>query len=94
MVQKAAANNQKAVYVSVSFISFQCQLPRMLYTELLRLWDESVTAMDARDWQGALTKLQQISEPTSRTLFNVASAHLALGQLDMALKVFEVIVLF
>ncbi|XP_028271048.1 NADPH oxidase activator 1 isoform X2 [Parambassis ranga] len=57
----------------------------MLYTELLRLWDESVQAVDAKDWQGALAKLEKISEPTSRTLFNAASAHLALGQLDLAL---------
>ncbi|KAM6930228.1 NADPH oxidase activator 1 [Xenentodon cancila] len=61
----------------------------MLYTELLQLWNESVTALDASDWQGALTKLQQISDPTSRTLFNVASAHLALGQPDMALKALD-----
>uniref|UniRef100_A0A8D3B7W0 NADPH oxidase activator 1 n=1 Tax=Scophthalmus maximus TaxID=52904 RepID=A0A8D3B7W0_SCOMX len=57
----------------------------MLYTELLQLWDESVQAVDAKDWQGALKKLKQISEPNSRTLFNTASAHLALGQLDLAL---------
>lgn len=62
-------------------------LSRMLYTELLQLWDEAVQAVDARDWQGALATLEQISEPTSRTLFNAASAHLALGQLDPALKV-------
>lgn len=59
----------------------------MLYTELLQLWDESVQAVDAKDWQGALKKLKQISEPNSRTLFNTASAHLALGQLDLAMKV-------
>lgn len=59
----------------------------MLYTELLRLWDESVQAVDTKDWQKALAKLEQISEPTSRTLFNTASAHVALGQLDQALKV-------
>ena len=59
----------------------------MLYTELLQLWDESVQAVDAKDWKGALDKLEQISEPTSRTLFNSASAHLALGQLDLALQV-------
>lgn len=62
-------------------------LPRMLYTELLRLWHEAVQAVDAKDWQGALSKLEQISEPTSCTLFNAASAHLVLGQLDLALKV-------
>ncbi|KAI3372492.1 hypothetical protein L3Q82_022692 [Scortum barcoo] len=61
----------------------------MLYTELLRLWDEAVQAVDAKDWQGALAKLEQISEPTSRTLFNTASAHLALGQLDLALKALD-----
>ncbi|XP_045891352.1 neutrophil cytosol factor 2-like isoform X2 [Micropterus dolomieu] len=61
----------------------------MLYTELLRLWDEAVQAVDTKDWQGALAKLQQISEPTSRTLFNAASAHLALGQLDLALKALD-----
>lgn len=59
----------------------------MLYTELLQLWDEAVQAVDVRDWSGALAKLEQITEPTSRTLFNAASAHLALGHLDLALKV-------
>ncbi|XP_026198493.1 NADPH oxidase activator 1 isoform X2 [Anabas testudineus] len=61
----------------------------MLYTELLRLWDESVQAVDTKDWQKALAKLEQISEPTSRTLFNTASAHVALGQLDQALKALD-----
>ncbi|XP_010890717.1 NADPH oxidase activator 1 [Esox lucius] len=61
----------------------------MLYTELLRLWDEAVKAVDARDWQGALSKLDQISEPTSRTLFVAASAHLALGQLEPAIKALD-----
>lgn len=64
----------------------------MLYTDLLRLWDESVQAMDAKDWVGALAKLEEITEPTSRTLFNKASAHLCLGQLDMALKVCRTLV--
>lgn len=59
----------------------------MLYTELLQLWDEAVQAVDVRDWTRALDKLEQITEPTSRTLFNTASAHLALGHLDPALKV-------
>lgn len=59
----------------------------MLYTELLQLWDEAVQAVDVRDWTGALAKLEQITEPTSRTHFNTASAHLALGQLEPALKV-------
>ncbi|KAM9858731.1 NADPH oxidase activator 1 isoform 1-T2 [Aulostomus maculatus] len=61
----------------------------MLYTELLRLWDESVQAMDTKDWDEALAKLDQISEPTSRTLFNAASAHVSLGQLDLALKALD-----
>ncbi|XP_075934309.1 NADPH oxidase activator 1 [Anarhichas minor] len=61
----------------------------MLYTELLQLWHEAVQAVDAKDWQGALCKLEQISEPTSRTLFNAASAHLVLGQLDLALKALD-----
>ncbi|XP_039658590.1 NADPH oxidase activator 1 [Perca fluviatilis] len=61
----------------------------MLYTELLRLWDEAVQAVDAKDWHGALSKLEEISEPTSRILFNVASAHLVLGQLDLALKALD-----
>ncbi|GAA6226487.1 NADPH oxidase activator 1 [Lates japonicus] len=61
----------------------------MLYTELLQLWDESVQAVDAKNWQGALNKLEQISEPTSRTLFNAASAHLALGQLALAMKALD-----
>lgn len=59
----------------------------MLYTELLQLWDQSVQRVDAKDWLGALAKLQEISEPTSRTHFNAASTHLALGQLDLALRV-------
>lgn len=59
----------------------------MLYTELLQLWDEAVQAVDVQDWTQALAKLEQITEPTSRTLFNTASAHLALGHLDPALKV-------
>ncbi|XP_029367528.1 NADPH oxidase activator 1 isoform X1 [Echeneis naucrates] len=61
----------------------------MLYTELLQLWDESVQAVDARDWEGALSILGKINTPTSRTLFNTASAHLALGQLDQALKALD-----
>uniref|UniRef100_A0A3Q1HY59 NADPH oxidase activator 1 n=1 Tax=Acanthochromis polyacanthus TaxID=80966 RepID=A0A3Q1HY59_9TELE len=59
----------------------------MLYTELLRLWDESVQAVDVKDWKSALATLEQINEPTSRTFFNTASAHLALGQLDLAMRV-------
>uniref|UniRef100_A0A8C8DGD2 NADPH oxidase activator 1 n=1 Tax=Oncorhynchus tshawytscha TaxID=74940 RepID=A0A8C8DGD2_ONCTS len=61
----------------------------MLYTELLWLWDEAVKAVDARDWQGALSKLNQITEPTSRTLFLTASAHLALGQLEPAIQALD-----
>ncbi|XP_055776291.1 NADPH oxidase activator 1-like [Salvelinus fontinalis] len=61
----------------------------MLYTEFLRLWDEAVKAVDARDWQGALSKLNQITEPTSRTLFLTASAHLALGQLEPAIQALD-----
>ncbi|KAM7392079.1 hypothetical protein PAMP_022715 [Pampus punctatissimus] len=61
----------------------------MLYTEFLQLWDESVRAVDAKDWQGALAKLEEITEPTSRTLFNAASSHLSLGQLDLALKALD-----
>lgn len=59
----------------------------MLYTELLQLWDEAVQAVDVKDWTRALAILEQITEPTSRTLFNAASAHQALGHLDPALKV-------
>lgn len=59
----------------------------MHYTDLLQLWDEAVQAVDAQDWRGALAKLDQITEPTSRTLFNAASAHLALAQLEPALRV-------
>ncbi|KAM7018087.1 LOW QUALITY PROTEIN: NADPH oxidase activator 1 [Tautogolabrus adspersus] len=61
----------------------------MLYTELLRLWDEAVQAVDAKDWEGSLAKLDQISEPSSRTLFNAASAHLALGELELAMKALD-----
>lgn len=59
----------------------------MLYTELIQLWDEAVQAVDTRDWEGALLKLVQISEPTARTLFVTASVHLALGQVEDAIKV-------
>lgn len=59
----------------------------MLYTELIRLWDEAVQAVDKRDWQGALVKLNQITEPTSRTLFVKSAVYLALGQIDLAIKV-------
>jgi len=59
----------------------------MLYIELIRLWDEAVQAIDSRDWQGALTKLNQITEHNCRTMFVVASTHIALGQVDLAIKV-------
>ncbi|XP_034027217.1 NADPH oxidase activator 1 isoform X2 [Thalassophryne amazonica] len=62
----------------------------MLYTDLLRLWDEAVRAVDAKDWIGALAKLEQITEPTSRTLFVSASAHLALGELEEAQKALDI----
>ncbi|XP_048099027.1 NADPH oxidase activator 1-like [Alosa alosa] len=61
----------------------------MLYTELLRLWDEAVKAMDVQDWKGALAKLDDIYEPTARTLFATAAAHLALGQLQPAIQALE-----
>lgn len=71
---------------SSSPLGVQSQLT-MHYTDLLQLWDEAVQAVDAQDWMGALAKLDQITEPTSRTLFTAASAHLALGQLEPALRV-------
>ncbi|XP_060763369.1 NADPH oxidase activator 1 [Neoarius graeffei] len=61
----------------------------MLYTELIQLWDKAVRAVDNRDWYGALGKLIQISEPTSRTLFVTASVHLALGQVEEAIKALD-----
>ncbi|XP_048857107.1 NADPH oxidase activator 1 isoform X2 [Brienomyrus brachyistius] len=64
----------------------------MLYTELLQLWDQAVQAVDGRDWQGALTKLQEITEPTSRTLFVTAAAHLALGQLEPAIRTLDQVI--
>lgn len=63
--------------------------PRMLYTEFLQLWDASVQRVDARDWEGSLSKLEQITEPTARTLFNTASAQLALGRPDLALTALD-----
>nr|XP_046204296.1 neutrophil cytosol factor 2-like [Oncorhynchus gorbuscha] len=36
--------------------------------------DEAGKAVDARDWQGALSKLNQITEPTSRTCPGAAGA--------------------
>lgn len=62
---------------------------KMLYTEFLQLWDASVQRVDARDWEGSLSKLEQISEPSARTLFNMASAHLALGRPDLALTALD-----
>ena len=59
----------------------------MLKAELLQLWSEAVQLADARDWQGAVRNFQQITEPSSHILFNLASAYLALGQLQSALKV-------
>lgn len=61
----------------------------MLYAEFLQLWDASVQRVDARDWEGSLSKLEQISEPTARTLFNTASAQLALGRPDLALTALD-----
>lgn len=61
----------------------------MLYTELLRLWDEAVKAVDARDWQDAVTKLKDIYEPTARTLFVSAAVHLAMGQLQHAIQALD-----
>ena len=60
----------------------------MLYTELLRLWDEAVKAMDACDWRRALEMAETVTEPNSRTLFIEASAHLALQELEPALEVY------
>ncbi|XP_064210541.1 NADPH oxidase activator 1 isoform X2 [Anguilla rostrata] len=64
----------------------------MLYTELIRLWDEAAQAVDSRDWQGALSKLSQITEPTSRTLFLSASVYLALGQLEPAIRALDQVI--
>ncbi|XP_062874123.1 NADPH oxidase activator 1 [Trichomycterus rosablanca] len=64
----------------------------MLYTELIRLWDEAVRAVDNRDWDGALAKLIQISEPTSCILFVTATVHLALGQIDQAIKALDLVI--
>ncbi|KAI1900535.1 hypothetical protein AGOR_G00050930 [Albula goreensis] len=61
----------------------------MLYTELIRLWDEAVQAVDLRDWQGALFKLDQITEPTSRTLFVTACVHLALDEIGPAISALD-----
>ncbi|XP_020774320.1 NADPH oxidase activator 1 isoform X2 [Boleophthalmus pectinirostris] len=62
---------------------------RMLYTEFLQLWASSVQKVDAQDWQGCVSTLEQITEPTARTLFNMASAHLALGRPDLALTALD-----
>lgn len=64
----------------------------MLYTELIQLWDGAVRAVDTQDWDGALAKLIQISEPTSRTLFVIASVHLALGRLEEAIKALDQVI--
>lgn len=59
----------------------------MLYKDFLHLWNESVQAVEAKDWQRAIGQLKEISEPTSQTLFNTAAVHLALGRVDLALQV-------
>ncbi|XP_067294989.1 NADPH oxidase activator 1 isoform X2 [Pseudorasbora parva] len=64
----------------------------MLYIELIRLWDEAVRAIDSRDWQGALTKLNQITDHNCRTMFVVASTHIALGQVDLAIKALDQVI--
>ncbi|XP_051981693.1 NADPH oxidase activator 1-like [Xyrauchen texanus] len=64
----------------------------MLYIELIRLWNEAVKAIDSRDWQGALSKLNQITDHNCRTLFVVASAHIALGQVDLAIKALDQVI--
>ncbi|KAK2912111.1 hypothetical protein Q8A67_004244 [Cirrhinus molitorella] len=64
----------------------------MLYTELLKLWDEAVRAIDGRDWHGALAKLNQITDHSCRTMFVVASTHIALGQVDLAIKALDQVI--
>lgn len=64
----------------------------MLYIELIKLWDEAVRAIDSRDWQGALTKLNQITEHNFRTMFVLASTHIALGQVDSAIKALDQVI--
>ncbi|XP_076127230.1 NADPH oxidase activator 1-like [Alosa pseudoharengus] len=80
------------------FLSVGDHLTRLLWcwecgamsdTELLRFWDEAVKAVDARDWQGVLAKLDDINKPTARTLFATAAAHLALGQLQPAIQALD-----
>ncbi|KAI5088436.1 NADPH oxidase activator 1, partial [Silurus meridionalis] len=61
----------------------------MLYTELIQLWDEAVRAVDNQDWNSALAKLIQISDPSAGILFVTASVHLALGQLEEAIKALD-----
>ncbi|CAL1615253.1 unnamed protein product [Knipowitschia caucasica] len=56
----------------------------MLYSEFLQLWASAVRLVDTRDWEGCLSTLEQITQPTARTLFNMSSAHLALGRPDLA----------
>uniref|UniRef100_A0A3P8UP64 NADPH oxidase activator 1 n=1 Tax=Cynoglossus semilaevis TaxID=244447 RepID=A0A3P8UP64_CYNSE len=61
----------------------------MLYKDFLHLWNESVQAVEAKDWQRAIGQLKEISEPTSQTLFNTAAVHLALGRVDLALQALD-----
>ncbi|TRY94036.1 hypothetical protein DNTS_011950 [Danionella cerebrum] len=64
----------------------------MLYIELIRLWNEAVQAIDSRDWQEALSKLNQITDHSCRTMFVVASTHIALGQVDLAIKALDQVI--
>ncbi|XP_033828451.1 NADPH oxidase activator 1 [Periophthalmus magnuspinnatus] len=61
----------------------------MLYTDFLQLWASSVQKVDTQDWQGCVSTLEQITEPTARTLFNMASAYLALGRPELALNALD-----
>ncbi|XP_051524671.1 neutrophil cytosol factor 2-like isoform X2 [Myxocyprinus asiaticus] len=64
----------------------------MLYIEMIRLWDEAVKAIDIHHWHDALSKLNQITDHNCRTLFVVASAHIALGQVDLAIKALDQVI--
>ncbi|XP_077457860.1 NADPH oxidase activator 1 isoform X2 [Stigmatopora argus] len=85
----SSAGAYRGMWLNHFLVGGDSQAEKMLYTDFLHLWNESVNAMDKKDWQGALEKLEKITEPSSCTLFNAASAHLCLGQLDYALQALD-----
>ncbi|XP_041063596.1 neutrophil cytosol factor 2 [Carcharodon carcharias] len=61
----------------------------MSLTDLIRLWDEGITAADRQEWVTALDRFTAILEPTSKICFNIGCLLLLLGELNQAEKAFD-----